>query len=142
MGADPFSRYGVGVNNVGSYQVSGLPWITGSSGTAKGQETQYLFPRITKSVTVISLGSEDIRVHFNSTSSLGGAQVITGLHYVTLNSAEDSLTMNVKVDEIYISTPGTNGGNASWTVVAELTNILPPQNWVISGSGLTTLDGT
>ena len=82
MGADPFNRYGVGVGNVGSYQVSALPWITGSSATAKGQEVQYLFPKITKSITVISLGSEDIRVHFNSTSSNGGAQVISGLHYV------------------------------------------------------------
>ena len=38
MGADPFNRYGVGINNVGSYQVSGIPWITGSTALAKGQE--------------------------------------------------------------------------------------------------------
>ena len=141
MGADPFNSYKVGVNNVGSYQVSGLPWITGSSATGKGQEVYYRFPKITKSITVISLGSEDIRVHFNSTSSLG-QQVITGLHYITLNSAEDSVTMNVKAKEIYISTPGANGGNASWTVVAELTNILPSSTWELTGSGLTTIDGT
>ena len=142
MGSDPFSHYKVGVNNVGSYQVAGVPWITGSSALGKGHEVRFEFPKITKNITVISLGSEDIRVHFNSTSSLGGAQVITGLHYITLNSAEDSISMNVKANELYISAPAANGGNASWTVIAELTNILPPPNWVLTGSGLTTLDGS
>ena len=38
MGADPFSTYSVGLHNVGSYQVAGVPYITGSSTLGAGQE--------------------------------------------------------------------------------------------------------
>ena len=140
MGADPFNRYGVGINNVGSYQVSGLPWITGSSAQAKGQESQWEFPKITKSITVINNSAQDIRVHFASTGSDTGASgVMTGSHFVLLNSAEDSYTFNVKAGEIYISAPHANGSdNASFTIVAELTLIDVPPNFVLTGSGITT----
>ena len=140
MGADPFNRYGVGINNVGSYQVSGIPWITGSSAQAKGAETRWEFPKITKSVTVINNSAQDIRVHFASTGSDTGASgVMTGSHFVLLNSAEDSYTFNVKAHEVYISAPHANGSSAaSFTIVAELTLIDVPPNFVLTGSGITT----
>jgi len=140
MGADPFNRYGVGINHVGSYQVSGIPWITGSSAQAKGQESQWKFPKITKSITVINNSAQDIRVHFASTGSDTGASgVMTGSHFVLLNSAEDSYTFNVKANEVYISAPHANGSdNASFTIVAELTLIDVPLNFVLTGSGITT----
>ena len=47
-------NYGVGVNNVGSYQVAGIPYITGSSTLAKGQEVKYDFPMVTKTITIIN----------------------------------------------------------------------------------------
>ena len=140
MGADPFNRYGVGINNVGSYQVSGIPWITGSTALAKGQEIKYEFKKITKNITVINNSAQDIRIHFASTGSDTGASgVMTGSHFVLLNSAEDSYTFNVKASEIYITAPHANGSdNASFTIVAELTLIDVPPNFVLTGSGITT----
>ena len=134
------SPYRVGINNVGSYQVSGLPWISGSGAQAKGQESKWKFPKITKSITVINNSAQDIRVHFASTGSDTGASgVMTGSHFVLLNSAEDSYTFNVKAHEIYISAPHANGSdNASFTIVAELTLIDVPLNFVLTGSGITT----
>ena len=140
MGADPFNRYGVGINNVGSYQVSGIPWITGSSAQAKGAETRWEFPKITKSITVINNSAQDIRVHFASTGSDTGASgVMTGSHFVALEAVADSYTFNVKAHEIYITAPHANGSdNASFTIVAELTLIDVPSTFVLTGSGITT----
>lgn len=134
MGADPFSTYKVGLNNVGSYQVAGVPYITGSTTLAPGQETVYNFPSVTNRVTVINHNSEDIRIHFNST---GSGNVVGGLHYVEFDSNEDSITMNVKCKELYISAPATNGGNASYRIFAELTQINVGRMYALTGSGLT-----
>ena len=140
MGADPFSRYKVGVNNVGSYQVACIPWITGSSALGKGHEVSFKFPKVTKNITIINGSTHDIRVHFNSTAS---TDVVNGLHYVLFNSKEDSYTFNVKASEIYVScVDDAVHGSASFTIVAELTQIEIPDNWALTGSGLTTLDGT
>jgi hypothetical protein len=116
-----------------------MPWITGSSALAAGQEVSYSFPMVTKSITVINGSGEDIRVHFNST---GSGDVVSGLHYVLFDSKEDSYTFNVKAKEIYVSAPATNAGNASFTVVAELTQIGVSSMYALTGSGLTTLDGS
>jgi len=135
MGADSGpATYVVGLNNVGSYQVSSVPWITGSSALAAGQEASYTFPMVTKSITVINRSGEDIRVHFNSTSS---GNVVDGLHYVLFDSKEDSYTFTVKATEMYVSAPATNAASASFTIVAELTQIDAGKMYPLTGSGLT-----
>ena len=135
--------YRVGVNNVGSYQVSGFPWITGSASLAKGQEVRYKFPRITKSITVINRSAQDIRVHFHTTGAVHPSGVMTGSHFVLMDSKEDSYTFHVKASEIYVSAPHAYGASAaSFTIVAELTQIEVPSNWEQTGSGISTLDGT
>ena len=132
------SPYRVGINNVGSYQVSGLPWITGSALQGKGQESQWKFPKITKSITVINNSAQDIRVHFASTGSdTGTSGVMTGSHFVLLPGLDDRITLNVKAGEVYISAPHANGSdNASFTIVAELTLIDVPTSFVLSGPGI------
>ena len=130
-----WKSYGVGLNNVGSYQVSGVPFITGSAALGAGQEYRYGFPFVARSVTVINHSANDIRVHFNSTSS---GHVVNGLHYVELDSDEDSFTFNVKCSEIYISAPAANAGNASYRIAAELTRIHTGSMFGLTGSGLTS----
>ena len=117
-----FQYKGQGLRNVGSYQVSGTPYITGSVGSLlTGQEARIQFPYVTKSVTVIHSSSADdateFRVHFNSGAAgfISGSGDIKDLthHYVTLNSDKDSVTFNVKckrttTDEIAAATPIPN----------------------------------
>ena len=86
------TTYRVGLGNVGSYQVSGVPWITGSSALGAGVEVGYELPMVSKSITVINRSAEDIRVHFNST---GSGRVVDGNHFVLFDSKEDSYTFNV-----------------------------------------------
>jgi len=132
-------KYGTGLRNVGSYQVSGHPFLTGTTGDgAAGTEVKISFPFVTKNITIISSGSFDtattensLKVHFNSDSD---GDVLSGFHYITLDSEEDSMTFDVKCKEIYI-TNVTN--NASWQMYATLTNIPTGSMYSLTGSGLT-----
>ena len=142
------NRFTAGIGAVGSYQVSGVPWITGSGadGLASGAEKKVSFPTVAKSVMVMLRdgNADNLHVHFNSSGSNGN--VYDGNHYFILANDRDSITFNVKCTELYISNPPTaNGGsgNASrFIVVAELTGIDPFEMFPLTGSGLTTLDGT
>ena len=129
-GQNIWGRYGAGLHNVGSYQSSGWPWLTGSTLTAGG-EWKVSFPMVSKSVTIIQSGSGEARAHFVSTSSAGN--VVSGRHYVSFEVDNDSLTLNVKCKELYIScvTAGT------WEVAAELTNIPTSAMFTLTGSGHT-----
>ena len=132
-------KYGTGLRNVGSYQISGHPFLTGTTGDgAAGTEVKISFPFITKNITIISSGSfntatteNSLKVHFNSNSD---GNVLNGFHYITLDSEEDSMTFDVKCKEIYI-TSVTN--NASWQMYATLTNIPTGNMYNLTGSGLT-----
>jgi len=124
----------VGLRNVGSYQVSGQPFITGSR-MATGEEKRIDFPYVTKNITTIASGSNcSIRIHFNSTSSVGN--VITGLHYISLDSDEDALTLDVKCRTVYISCI-IGGDDKGFQVMASLTNIPVRRMYNLTGSGLT-----
>ena len=127
--------YHVGLNHVGAYQVAGKPYITGSATLAANAEVHYRFPKVARSVTVINFGNEDINVHF---ASKADERTIDGLHYIPLDSDEDSITMNVKCQEIFISRPNDGGGNGDFRVIAELTNITGSLMYPLTGSGLTT----
>ena len=137
-------HYRPGLGNVGSYQVSSLPYITGSSNMGgSGIEHRHQFDNVAKSVTIINRSAgtapsqdamtADIRVHFNAT---GSGRVIDGLHYVGLENDGDSITLNMKCKEIYVS---SNVANAAYTLIAELTNIPSSEMHDLTGSGLTTI---
>tara|TARA_R100000697_G_C5359666_1_gene174219 strand:+ start:179 stop:607 length:429 start_codon:yes stop_codon:yes gene_type:complete len=127
-------KYGVGLRNVGSYQVSGHPYITGSTsmGTA-GREHKIVFPYVTKNVTVIASGSSTIKVHFNSDTD---NSTLAGQHFITLDSDEDSITFDVKCKEIYLTNVTAN---AAFQMYASLTNISTAHMYTLTGSGLTDL---
>jgi len=103
-----FSRHQASISNVGSYQVSGYPYISGSVATKAGSDTastaefHFVFPRVAKSVTVIfasgSAGDADsggtsagLRVHFHSTGAVGNSVGnITATNGVGLDSTTAS----------------------------------------------------
>jgi len=125
-----------GIGAVGSYQVSGIPYLTGSwNDLAAGAEHKIEFPTVTRTVTVINtdVDSCDIHAHFNTKTN---TNVSGGLHYVALNSLNDAMSFNVKCKEIYISNPDASEAG-SYTVVAELTGINANDMFVLTGSGLT-----
>jgi hypothetical protein len=132
-----FDRYTVGLHNVGSYQVSGVPYITGSTIGANKEHT-IKFPMVAKSVTVIASGSitNMMQVAFNSSSA---GSVTAGNHYIDLDSEDSVVTFNVKCKQIFIKSYGADNG---YRIIAELTSIptgTMPDSY-LTGSGLTTLN--
>ena len=134
----PNYSYGTGLRNVGSYQVSGHPYITGSTDMGSANtEHKISFPYVTKDVTVIASGTfgstdeNSIKIHFNSADD---GDVLTGAHFITLDSDEDSMTFNVKCKEIYLTNVTANAG---FQLYATLTNIDTSHMYDLTGSGLT-----
>jgi len=126
-----YARQYPGLGSVGSYQVAGTPFMTGSTITG-GAELAINFPAVTRSITIINkdAANDDIRVHFQSKDT---ARTIAGIHYVTLGDLNSSLTMNIKCKEIFLSAPG---GDATFEMFAELTGINPSGMFPLTGSGI------
>ncbi|HAG29204.1 MAG TPA: hypothetical protein DCL39_07075 [Alteromonas macleodii] len=120
-----------GLGSVGSYQVAGTPFMTGSTITA-GEEVEIKFPTVTRSITIINkdAANDDIRVHFQSKDA---ARTIAGVHYITLADQNSSLTMNIKCNSVYLSAPGSA---ATFEMFAELTGINPQNMFPLTGSGI------
>jgi hypothetical protein len=66
----PAMNYTVGLHNVGSYQVSGIPFATGSVDCPQAVEIR--FPGVTKWVTVANHGSASVKVGFSAYGMRGG----------------------------------------------------------------------
>ena len=154
-----YSRPIAGLGNVGSYQVAGHPYITGSSGLADTKTHRVQFPMVARSVTVINRTAQaagadathpGLWVHFTkdkaAVDDLGSADNVNvrkagnytwdGKHFVTLPNPDDSFTFNVRCKEIYIT--NELGASARYEVFAELTGIPTGSMYELTGSGTTS----
>ncbi len=134
--------YGVGLRSVGAYQVSGIPYLTGSTinasttyNTSQAGELKLAFPTVTQSIMFAntSTGTSTIRIHFVSSHSSTG-WTLTKHHYWSLKAGE-SITMNVKSKEVYLS--AGSGTSNEFELIADLTNIPTGSMFALTGSGIT-----
>ena len=130
-----WNHYDAGIGNVGSYQVSGHPFITGSS-LAAGSEKKVSFPFVTKTITVMQSASAatDLRIHFAAT---GSGNVVSGKHYIVLRADKENIEMNMKCKELWLSCPASNTVATEFVLHASLTRIHKDRMWVLTGSGIT-----
>jgi hypothetical protein len=99
----------VGLSNVGSYQVSGQPWLSGNIDASTSAKVQ--FPFVTGWVVVKNNHDQDaLKVGF---SALG----IDAKNYMTVGPEEWLGPLEVKVTEMHFK------GSDSVDVLAGLTNI-------------------
>jgi hypothetical protein len=114
--------YGVGLQNVGSYQVSGVPYATSSiaAPSSAGTPTQITFPEVTQKIVVSNVNSASpLRVGFSSNGVKGTNYFI--IPAATSTTVFPSQEFKVKVSSIFILSNTTTPTSAS--VFAELTNI-------------------
>jgi len=143
---------GTGLRNVGSYQVSGHPYISGTTSQANNKTKRFQFEQVTREVTVFNLSTSNnaIKVHFASGSghdfssadtatTNANSDVLSGLHYVPLLKGE-SVTFVAKCKEIYVTNDG--GATVNYSVMADLTGINTGSMYHLTGSGLDTTDGS
>ena len=115
--------YSVGLNHVGAYQVSGIPWISGSAlPTVATESLRFQFPTVTKSLIVRTNDTVDVRIHFAPyTASFGYADgALTNNNYVIL-SGPGEIQLETKCKEVFISSPAATTQTVE--IYAELTNI-------------------
>jgi len=121
-----------GIGNVGSFQVAGTPFITGTAEITNGTEFRIDFPAVTKNIKVFCTdANRSIRVHFDSKDD---GNTISNKHFLTITSG--SIDLDVKCKTIYIS--NASGGNSSFELYAELTGIEPGMMFELTGSGINT----
>ena len=111
-------QYKAGLGNVGSYQVSGVPYVTGSIGAGSraglAGPVQVAFPSVASWVVVSNVGGDaDLKIGFSE----NGVDGTSGHYWLTLDQNQVSPKLEVKVTEIWLS--GSNG----CSVMAGLTSI-------------------
>lgn len=113
--------YGVGISNVGSYQVSGIPYATSSLAvpSSAGTPTEITFPDVTQRVVIenVSTGA-DIRVGFSANGVKGNNYFLVKAASANAYNVQD---FRVKVSAIYLLSHTATPTSAS--VFAELSNI-------------------
>ena len=110
--------YGVGLRNVGSYQVAGTPYLTASS--INDEEKIFSFPYVTKRILVHNTGSADLYLYFSGSS----------INKLILPSTK-KLDMDVKCTSIYVSSSAATG----MQMLAEVTNIPIGRMYSFDGLG-------
>ena len=124
-------KYTAGLNNVGSYQVSGIPFASASIDCRTPLKIE--FPYVTRWVLIknnATVNAEDLRVGF-SENGVNGTNFFT-LHDTTSNVEDRASIINpleLKVTEIWLS------GSRNVEVIAGLTNIPVERVNNISPSG-------
>lgn len=130
-------EYRVGLNHVGAYQVSGVPFISGSD--MPGDQTTSLrfeFPSVTKSITFKSNYGHNMRIHFAPyTASFGYTNDAQTDNNYFLLLAGGTETFNVKCKEVFISSENNNAGsdNEDIQIFAELTSIPTERMFSLDG---------
>lgn len=119
------SIYTAGLHNVGSFQVSGMPFTSGSVDASTAVSVQ--FPYVTRWLYVVNNGAADVRVGF---SQLG----VEGTNYFTVHATASgkipvSPRLELKITEVWLS------GSDDVDVVAGLTTVPVDRITAISPSG-------
>ena len=109
-------KYTAGLNNVGSYQVSGAPYAIDPSSTS------ITFPYVTSWIKIINDGGTDRKVGFS-------ANGVAGSNYFLVPATSSTEPLYLKLSELHLD-------NASdITIVAGLTNLPVARINNLSGSG-------
>ena len=119
---DAFTQYKMGLNHVGAYAVSGIPWVSGGISVPSSASTpiEITFPHITRRVVVHVTDANTCRVGF----SANGVKY-TNKYFIAdgdkANNGADPYDMHVKCDRIFLLS--NDGNTVTVSVAAELTGI-------------------
>ena len=121
----PNYKYDVGLSNVGSYQVSGKPFVKGAIDAATGATVS--FPSVTRWIYVVNYGTSDCKIGFSENG-------VAGDNFLRIaasgsDNLNNSIRLEVKATELYLD------GSNSVDIMAGLTGIPVARINSISPSG-------
>jgi hypothetical protein len=120
-------NYKPGLGNAASYEVSGIPYVTGGLNPAGG-EIALSFPQVTRWVVVSNTdatAANTVKIGFSSNG-------VGGENYYLLSGSQTTPRLEVKVTELYLNGASTNVSVMAGLTSIETTNI---NNLSISPSG-------
>ena len=128
-------NYTAGLNHVGSYQVSGKPYMSTFDCPASGAintAEKIVFPYVTKEITITN-GIDTAHGLLRVAMSAEGLEDKSE-HFLIgpIKDGNGSVTLNVKCTELYIMSDNSHTGRAS--VFASLTNLPAARVNNLSGS--------
>jgi len=119
----PNYKYGTGLRNVGSYQVSARPYLTSSLNVPASGNTpiEVSFDSVTRFVIITNtMDDNDTNVPLRFGFSANGVSAVENNNYGILNNGE-SFEAEFKVTAVYLMSDSVNECTAS--VIAGLTGI-------------------
>jgi hypothetical protein len=121
-----------GINHVGNYQVSGIPFVTGNlvspSSSASATPLEIVFPSITQRIIFQNHGAIHVRLGF----SANGLKTTNNFYLV---EPSGTVELRVKTNKLYLLSNSPAANVVSGTLSAELTGIRPGFDLVASYSG-------
>jgi len=126
VGADSWKIH-AGINHVGAYQVSGIPFATASVDAMAASGTVVRFPYVTRWVQLINAENATLRVGFSKHGVCGAASNYFEVPAAATGQRTTSAVLELKVSELWLS------GSKTCHVVAGLTGILPQRADGIAG---------
>jgi len=113
----PYFQYKNGLGNVGSYQVSGRPYVTSSIvvPAENGTPVEISFPSVSRTITIRNDGAATIRCGFSANGISGSAT-----NYFTLTQ-NASFEQEFKIINLYLISDSAATSTA--TIIAGLTGI-------------------
>lgn len=109
--------YTAGLNNVGSYQVSGIPYATASFDPTSG--IQIDFPSVTRWIVVAYSASADTKADLSIGFSENGSSGTSGNYFYNMKPNTTSPRLELKVTQLYLGGGEANGVS----IIAGLTNL-------------------
>ena len=121
-----------GPNLVGAYQLSGIPFVTGSTGAAETiTRKEFPFPFATRFITLSNSSNgagEELRVAFSAEGTIGGPGAVE--KYEFLCPLNNAVTLDVRCKTIFVTTSAA----MDWSLCAGLTPIASADFPVLTGS--------
>ncbi len=102
-------QYAPGLGNAASYQVSGIPYVSG--GIDATEAVSLSFPLVSRWIVVSNDGGSTMRIGFSQNGVDGGT------NYLSLPNGRQSPVLEVKATQIWLS------GSNSCSIMAGLTGI-------------------
>lgn len=118
-----------GVNDVGTYLISGVPFIT--NGTVGATATKVSFSTVTKNVSVKNTATGGATVLIVAFTENGLNDNPTGTNRRFFLREGEVRDMNIRIKELWLS---GSVGAPTFDVVAGLTHVMPSQLPTITGS--------
>lgn len=115
-----------GLNNVGNYQVSGIPFVTGALTAPSGNTAvplEITFPSVTQRIQIHNNNSSyAIKVGFSANGVKNSNHWLVEEHSTNGKTA-DRLEMKVKTNKIYLISADATHAASNIYILAELTGI-------------------